>query len=197
MHASRPRRFVFIANPKTGTSAFAKALNPYCNVKSASIKGMGDHWPASMVKTWFQEERGWDWADFYSFMAIRDPWRRAVSTYLYGRRREQSIWHKPAMAAETLLDFLQSDIVTAPQRVRTLDYMARDEDGAMLIDHIFRIEDVEDEAPRLSERIGAPLALERVNVTPSYEYREFFCEAAVELVRERYRSDIEFGGYEY
>lgn len=197
MHASRPKRFVFIANPKTGTSAFAQALRPHCNVKSSAIKGMGDHWPAAKVKAWFQDERGWDWEEFFSFMAIRDPWRRAVSTFLYGRRREQSIWHRPAMEAESLLDFLQSDIVMAPQRVRTLDYMARDEDGSMLIEHVFRIEDIAEEAPRISARIGVPLELDQVNVTPAYEYRDYFCEEAVELVRERYRSDIEFGGYEY
>jgi hypothetical protein len=196
MHASTERRFIFIANPKTGTSAFARALNPISDIRSHAIDGVGDHWPASRLKPWFAE-RGLAWEEFYSFMAVRDPWRRAVSNYLYGLRREQSIWHKPAVEAATLSDFLKSEIASVPKRIRTLDYMARDEDGAMLIDHVFRIEDIAEESPRISARIGAPLELEQVNVTPAYEYRDYFCEEAVELVRERYRSDIEFGGYEY
>jgi hypothetical protein len=197
MHVSTQGRFAFIANPKTGSSSFTHALNPHCDIRSSSIKDMPNHWTAQQVKTWFQRKRGWKWDDFFSFMAIRDPWKRAVSTYLYGKRRPRSVWHLPAIQSETLLDFLKTKMASAPKRIRNLDRMSRAEDGRMLVNYVFRIEDLEAEIPELSERLGVPLKLEQVNVTPSYDYREHYCEESVEIVRERYASDIEFGRYEF
>lgn len=195
MRCSINRKFVFVSNPKCGTTSIRKALNPFSNIRSGKNKAFKNHWPARRIRKELAA-LGHDWNDFYSFMTIRNPWQKVASLYVYGLNTPTSVWHQPAKDSNTLDEFVSNPVFAS--HAMTLKFMSMDKSGTkMLVNDIIRLEDLDERQDALFERLGFKPELVKLNVSPSYKYRELYNDRAVELVREFFVSDIEFGKYEY
>lgn len=83
-------KFIFIANPKCGSTTIHQLLQPYSDITSmVSIhdKPFSKHASASRVKEILEENkffgRKMKWEDFYVFTTIRNPYRKLESAYAF------------------------------------------------------------------------------------------------------------------
>ncbi|MGH8046482.1 MAG: sulfotransferase family 2 domain-containing protein [Chthoniobacterales bacterium] len=198
MLISHSKRFVFLANPKTGSVSVQAILRPCSEVKSLPEKtpcevrrasGLHNHITApDLVRTF--AERGWNWSDYFSFTMIRNPWDRIVSAYEYGRRNVETMAHEQVAAAGSFAQFA----ACAP--VRLIERHAFDSEGRRLVGEIVRLEDIAVELPRILKMLGIPFAkIPHRNATDRGHYRDYYDDETREAVARSYARDIEIGGY--
>lgn len=83
MRISTDHKFIFFANPKTGSESVRKMLDPYSDIKdkrSDESSEFTSHMSPKRVKALF-EKKGWNYNDFFKFVFIRNPWDKMVSLY--------------------------------------------------------------------------------------------------------------------
>jgi hypothetical protein len=211
LRASTQYKFVYLANPKCASTSFRKALDPYADIRSIPFvrdrqnpKGGPDpadrpdqiynHSTAAQVKHVFGL-RGLDWADYFTFTTIRNPWARVWSTYKFGLETPQSVWHKPAKTARSFLDFILSD--TLRQHSRTIDVMTQDDAGVCLVDTVIKVEELNTALPALGERLGMKLAVPHLNRTTPSDYTGAYDDASRDAVAKLFGPDIEAGNYRF
>lgn len=197
MRASTRLKFVFICNPKCASTSVRDALDPFSNVRAnprSPNMPISNHARASAVKAIF-ESKGRDWSEYFCFTTVRNPWAKVASLWSYGKRQPRSVWHDAASQADTIADFVATP--TFAERARTLDYMTRDDDGKMLVDGIYKVEDLNESLPEINERLGFEIDIPHLNTTKQLRYREVFDSNSVDKISELFKSDIEFGKYEF
>jgi hypothetical protein len=197
---SHSKRFIFLANPKTGSMSVQKILRPHSDVKSPPetlpleervASGLHNHITARDLMATFAQ-RGWAWGDYHSFTMIRNPWDRIVSAYEYARGNPDSIHHARANAAGSFARYVEGD------PIRPVDWHAFDDTGRQLVTEIIRVEDIAGRLPATLRRIGIDCAsIPHMNQSSRRPYREYYDETLREIVRQKYALDIAVGGYEF
>jgi len=134
-----------------------------------------------------------DFAAYFKFAVVRNPWARAVSEYkfayqprmTFGPFLDNVVAHRRAVVEERHID---------PQR----RYLAA-EDGRILVDWVLRYETLADEFLEVSRRIfGETVTLPKVNVSRDRaDYRTFYDDDGRQLIADIYRDDIETFGYQF
>lgn len=90
--------------------------------------------------------------EYFKFSVVRDPWARAESTYRF-------------LALDRLMSFDRFAQQYAPgaatDRAHRMHWFLRpqadyllDDDGRLLVDEVIRLEDLDEELPRIAERFG-------------------------------------------
>lgn len=202
---------IFVHIPKNAGTSVAEALD--------------------MEKTWhytaldYRRMLGYPaYAWRYSFAFVRNPWDRFLSLYRYARL-DESRYHSaidPESApygkhedydllknasVEECAHFLdegrlEHDDFINHWRPQT-DWLT-DENGHTIVDFVGRVEAIDDDFQRVSDRLNLPVDTLPVansstksssspNAVP--EYRSVFTEEAYSLVAEYYREDIDRWGY--
>lgn len=196
MRISHKYKFVFLANPRCGSESIRAMLDPYTDIKGRVNRGnLGMHDSAKLVQAAFLD-REWRWRDYYSFTTIRNPWARVVSAYYYGRKNPRS-----AFAYSVGLEFLpfvkdqQTIFVSKQYRIKAF---AMDEDENLIVNDVFRIEDIDQWWPRLAEKLRLPdPSVIHINKTEHGSYRNYFDEETQQSVAQLWAKDIELGGYTF
>jgi hypothetical protein len=197
MRASTRLKFVFISNPKCASTSLRKALDAHSNIRAnprSPRRPLSHHASARVVKAMFTEQ-GRDWSEYFSFTTIRNPWARVASLYHYARKQPRSVAHEAAIQARNIAEFLVSDGFA--DTARTLDYMAHDKDGALLVDRVYKVETLAESLPEIEARLGFELEVPHLNASSNRDYRAIFDDESVEKVRQLFRSDIEAGQYQF
>jgi len=136
---------------------------------------------------------GDDFARYFKFAVVRNPWARAVSTYKFS-------YQKRIDFARFLDDVVAGgrDVVEKRHLDAQLHYLAA-ADGSMLVDRVLRFERLASDFAEVSRRIfGEEVSLPKVNVAKDpRHYCDFYDGAGRTLVAERYRDDIEAFGYRF
>ena len=134
-----------------------------------------------------------DFADYFRFTVVRNPWERAVSEYKYRYAREMDF-----------RDFILTAFPGTPGSNEERHLMPQwsfvhDADGRSIVDRIVRFERLADEFSDISRRIfGEPVALPTVNISPDRrDYREFYDADTRAAIAARYDRDLAWLGYEY
>jgi hypothetical protein len=152
-------------------------------------KGRRAFWQHSPVR----EVRDWvgpaAWRDYYKFVVERNPWDRAISQY----------WFRMRLLDEPIpmLEFFE----TAPQHMMSnLLYYAIDD--RVVVDRILRYEELDQQLPELSDRIGLrePIELPTANAgwrDDRRPYREVLGPQEKEVIARRCAREIELLGYEF
>ena len=99
MRISHQHKFVFLANPQSGSTSIRKLLDPYSEIKSSTQFPYHHHVNAPSLRKHFQE-MDWEWEDYLKFTTIRNPWDKMVGRYFYGLKNPKSIWHEPAISVK-------------------------------------------------------------------------------------------------
>ena len=149
-----------------------------------------------------------DWDEYFKFAFARNPWDRLVSWYTMITtfdRAGNELWRYVHDNSSTFEEFIHN--CTGEVEVRKgvyysfannqLDYVT-DEHGNLLVDFIGRLENFDEDIQEVFRRIG--LELETVphhNRSGHRHYSTFYTPDTELIVRERFKRDIEYFGYEF
>jgi hypothetical protein len=144
--------------------------------------------------------------DYFKFSVVRDPVARAFSCFndKYARRDghgNTEKWKKPLLKLLgrqdlTFFEWL-AFICTVPETHSDLHWRSQyfalhDTSGQQLVDAVYRLEQLPQHLDEISEKLGAPIQLQKLNATKGA--REHEAEAK-EMLRQRYESDFIAFGY--
>jgi hypothetical protein len=228
MIVSHEHRFIFMKSQKTGGTSLELALSRICGeddiitplperhkLEREQFGGVGPRnfdvpiyrhrlqdlalilkrrgrrsfWQHSLAR----EARAWlapsVWRDYFKFVVERNPWDRAISQYWFRMRKLDQ--------HPTMLDFFR----TAPQLlISNLDYYAIE--GEVVVDHIMRYENLEDEIAGLGVQLGLGAKLELPSSNSGWRkdrrpYQEVLGQAEREVIAERCSREIDLLGYKF
>ena len=209
MRFSVEKKFIFLANPKTGSTSMRKILNEYS--EHNKLKALGkyhDHWTAQLYMNIFIE-LGYDWFGFFKFINIRNPWDKYVSNYHFSKPDSKfkpfynEAYDKSAANSVSFNDWVKyhlNELKEPPQGCPRVDRFAGDSDGNLLVDDIFPIESFAEKIlPKLLKRLDLNIntILPVLNKTKRDNYRSYFDDQSRKLVADFCYLDIEYGKYRF
>lgn len=221
MRISHRHRFVFFANPKTGSRTVRRLLDEHAEIHGRQASEVTDDFPfynhmrPIELRDVF-EARGWPFDDYFKFTLVRNPWSRAVSLYemvafrdgrLRSRLRTRAARHRGFRAWVRTLDpdgrgAADAEDAQSVRRFGASTYLgfAGDREGHPLVDEVIRLEDIDDALPPLLRRLGLP-ASDSVPHEGRGRYRDgyrrYYDEETRAWVGELYRADVERFGYAF
>ena len=136
-------------------------------------------------------------ASYFKFGFVRNPWDRAVSLY----ERREGVQLRDRMTFEQFIDWMKLASSTCmhpvPHRYQ-LDWFVNPH-GEVIVDHIGKYENLEQDWAMIAARLGIRTPLPRVNVNPARtrHYTEYYTDRTRALVASRFSIDIEYFGYEF
>ena len=207
MIASHARRFVFIKTRKTAGTSLEIALSRHCGpddivtrispedeVLRAAAGGVGpqhdDTDPSSYAHMGARRvievigRQAWD--DYFTFAVERNPFDVVASSYRYSAR-------KPTFT-KTFAEFVRT-----PRRMERLALNERlyRVAGQVVVDRVYRYEELPDAVADISVRLGVDLDLPHAKQGNGPHYRELYGPGDAEIVAQRFRRTIREFGYEF
>ena len=207
MIASHRHRFVFVKTRKTAGTSLEIALSRHCGPDDivtrispadeelrAAAGGVppqnDDTSPSSyahmgarrVIKVIGRET----WDDYFTFAVERNPFDVVASSWRYSAR-------KPSFT-KTFAEFVRTP--------RRLDRLALNErlyrmDGQVVVDRVYRYEDLPAAVADIAQRLGLELDLPHAKQGSGPHYRELYGPGDAEIVAERFRRTIREFGYEF
>lgn len=206
MRISYKHNFVFLANPRCGSSSVRQSLNSYSDVRGGgrnSGAALTHHSSLRAVQDYL-ESQGRNLDDFKVLTTCRNPWDRAVSIYHYGLKNPDSnAWHKAATEAGSFKAFCFGKALPhhfapdARHRHGPYDVVSfgSDKSGKMRAE-VFDLTDMAGLQARFGE-LGAEVKIPHVNGTERGEYRQYYDDETREHIARLFAPDITFMGYRY
>jgi hypothetical protein len=127
---------------------------------------------------------------YFKFALVRNPWDRCVSRYEYYRKLVKP---PPGEQLKSFPEFLDWDF--QPQRQRIADA-----NGNLLVDFVGKVETLARDMDHVFKTCGLPLsasAIGMLNTTDRRPYHNYYDDVTRELVRDKYREDVDGFGYEF
>lgn len=206
--------FIYLANPKTGSTSIRKKLDEKSD--SILLKKMQEnnnfhqHWSAKIYEKILLEKYNIIFSKLFSFTTIRNPWGRIVSAFNFSKCDENgnpfwSINHDSLTEGKYnfsnfLIDLDKNDY-WCKIGIPHLKNFAFDENSKQIVTKIYKIEDVTSEQINndFFKHTGKKLNIEKIpklNQTKKVNYRDYYTEKwMVEKVRDCFESDIKYGNY--
>ena len=207
MIVSARHRFIFVAIPNTGTHSGRQALRAHLGPQDLEQVGLfvkkrfpipdlarlqHGHLSLQQVQPYVRPE---DFADFFKFAFVRNPFDRFVSYCAFRTRDDGSFARDPkavmrhfAITAPPL-----QHLLFAPQHL-----FISGADGKLLTDYVGRVEQMQESYDEIARRIGIPTAtLAKMNRTERRDYREYYDPELIDGVAKLYARDLELFGYEF
>lgn len=212
MRISHQYKFIFFANPKTGSSSVRQFLNPYTDqqpvlnyLKRTPQNLFYPHMSPEETRLVFQN-LNWDFYGYQRFVFVRNPWARLVSLYEHIMRNVQ---HPPAFT-EWLYTIKPKGVGGGGedhQRWRkygsySIEYYIKDQTGNILVDKVLRLEDIQHTLRPYLSGLGLP-NINKNNLNHSNKrknkehYSQYYDSKAIEWVGEQYKYDIINFGYTF
>lgn len=180
-------RFIFIHINKTGGSSIEKALNIPFEHKTALEK--------------IDEISREEWDRKLTFTIVRNPWDKVVSHYHYRVQTNQTElgdkrigfkeWVKLAYGNQDD-DYYDNPKMFMPQ----LNWIT-DKNGKILVDEIIYFENLDGEFKKVLKKLGRNKTLPHIKKSNHRNYREYYDQETIEIVRNWYKRDIECFGYKF
>jgi hypothetical protein len=213
MLVSEKRRFLFVHIQKTGGATVSELLNQTVSDTRALR-------PRHMrLREAIERERIPEAC--FQFAFVRNPWDRLVSWYTTvdrarrkrlswnedsvqrGRFQQNPLYRSVLLHAPTFEDFVknctQTHMVQGVPYSFALDQLSyvTDEGGKMLADFVGRFERFEEDLTHVFDRLGLTVPdIPHKNRGPRRgHYSEFYTPESEEIVRQRFKRDIEAFGY--
>lgn len=207
MIASHAHRFVFIKTRKTAGTSLEIALSRHCGpadivtrispedeelrVAAGGVGPQNDdtdpssyaHMGARRVIKVIGRET---WASYFTFAVERNPYDVVASSYRYSAR-------KPAFTKSF------AEFVRTPKRMERLALNERlyRIGGRVVVDRVYRYEDLPAAVSDISARLGLSLELPHAKQGSGPHYRELYGPGDAEIVAARFERTIREFGYEF
>ena len=197
------KAYLFIHIPKNAGTFVRKFL--------PGLNGPHDHLPLSEIKETFPELVKKN----HTFVIIRNPWERCVSMYNFhvnSSNMDIKSWGYYGMEildkhnVKTFEDFVRllydnrNNIINLGEIVWEKQvYFIKDNKGNILVDQIIRMENLDKELQILKSKFKIKLNIpkNKINVSNSNHYHEYYTPKIKEMVDEIFKEDIAFTGYKY
>lgn len=207
MIISHQHRFVFAAIPKTGTHSVRQALRQHMHAEDLEQVGLfvnkrfpfqelseirHGHITLQQIRPLMGED---DFSAYLKFAFVRNPFDRFVSYCAFMTRADGAFLKDPrSVMRQMLFDAPPADhILFQPQHTFVVDA-----DGALLADEIGRVEQMQASYDAICARIGiASTPLGQVNSSSRGSYRDYYDQALIDGVAQRYGRDLELFGYQF
>lgn len=197
INISDTNRCIFIHIPRTAGTSIKEALD---------LPGRGH-------PTWqyFHDNYPDKWKAYTKFAVVRNPWDRVVSAFTYAKMWK-SYWHNTRMGphpdysvlhdktfhecCEMLKD--RRDLLKHEAWFPQYLWIAGVHNNSvfMVVDHILRYENLEDDFSLLCERLDwGDIRLPKVNQSAREDYRTYYSEDTMNIVRDLYATDIDLFKY--
>lgn len=206
MIVSYLRKFIFVPIAKTGTHSIRRALRPHMGADDLEQVGLfvqkrfpfpelarigHGHLSLLQIRPYLSEA---DFAAFFKFAFVRNPYDRYVSYCAFMTRAEGSFDADPK---GVMRHFLKNPPLNHVHFQPQFKFVA-DADGKILADYVGRVERMQQSYDEICQHIGIPSAqLEIVNPSRRRDYREYFDPELVEGVARFYARDLETFGYDF
>jgi len=180
-------RFVFIHINKTGGSSVEKALNVPLEHKTAieKIDEIGQKY----------------WDRKFTFTVIRNPWDKVVSHYHYRVKTNQTdLRDNPIEFKEWLKRTYGNQdafYYDNPKMFMPQTNWITDNNGNILVDEIIHFENLESEFNKILEKLGKNRTLPHVKKSNRGNYRDYYDEETIAIVRNWFERDIKRFGYQF
>jgi len=147
----------------------------------------------------YKKELPADIWNYYKFAIVRNPWDRLVSEYFW--RKQIYTSRKVKLEFTDFVKKLQSKTDTniffynhiRPQK----SYLVDDNTDKLLVDDVFRFEEMDSIVKNLNTQLGCDLILEHRNKTKHQPYHLYYTTETRELVHDIYQDDIEMFGFKF
>jgi hypothetical protein len=206
---SLKKKFLFIHVPKTGGNSIQNILSAHSEDEIVAVRAQQDRVDRFEVRnakynttkhsTLAQYKAELDSATYrslFKFATIRNPWDRMISFY-FSPHRGLKEWDRNQFLA--LVNRMQPlpHYIQAPSFLnRILSCGKRQLDCD--IDCLLRFENLEEDFRVVCDRLAIPFEpLPRRNRSERTHYSRYYDDELVEIVRRKYREEIEFCGYEF
>lgn len=183
---------VFIHVPKAAGSSVARTL----------YGKETRHFPAFVYRAINPRK----FAKYFTFGIVRNPWDRAVSAFYYlkqgGKSSSDQAWAEAHLADFDDFDgfvkgWLSDNNLFKGVHFQPQHHFLCDSAGQIMVQHIVKLERIERDFSQISVRLGINNALRRDNTSAHEDYRQYYTEESMEIVRRVYRRDIETFGYHF
>jgi hypothetical protein len=225
MIVSHKHQFIFIHLGRTGGRSLTMELAKHCG-KTDIITPTGDFlgqnatgWQRHVAAKVVRERLGpaiWD--KYFTFTVERNPWEKVLSNYWaykgyrhgFGGSSEQislaeRMWRKVSGYPWTLQGWLKyrkmRGWISGSMRLPSAIEKYTDSTGELMVDAVYRYEQLDTHLKHLSDRLGFELRLEtkegrgtRKNRNP---YAESYTDWSQQLVAERFADDLELLQYKF
>lgn len=211
------RDVLFVWIPKAAGSSIYKALNdsrykcrrllnrekngaiesPYTDFDNKGIVTFGHTSIDALIDNAIMNKDFFESA--FKFCFVRNPWERLVSLFFYrGLNEKYESFHQFCM---TFKDQVIEPIGLYNSKLNSqyndqISWIIG-KNGRLLVDFIGRYERLEEDFEKICSILGIRKKLPRRNVTKHLNYKEYYDSLTIEIVRGRYRRDIEFLGYDF
>jgi hypothetical protein len=135
----------------------------------------------------------------FKFCFVRNPWDRLVSLFFY-RQLDQEYEN----FRKFCLDFKDQEVEPIGLFNARLNSQFNDqvswiinENGRLMVDLIGRFERLEEDFSKICRVLGVRNRLPHRNRSNHTNYREYYDKETIAIVRQRYKRDIEFFGYDF
>lgn len=209
---SRKYKFIFFMIPKVATSSF---LSLFLREPAMNFDAFRSRDPLAKI---FPDPHEFEL--YYKFAFVRNPWARVVSCYVDKIHNVNKINKvmiiakypglRPGMPFAEFVQWLccegGRDEFADPHWKSQCELLA-DEFGAILLDYVGRLENLEEDMERICDQTCIPrLAMPHKNTkSNAFEgnskgkknrsYKEYYTDKTRDLIAERYKKDIEVFGY--
>ncbi|MFN8193051.1 MAG: hypothetical protein U0R80_02070 [Nocardioidaceae bacterium] len=181
--------FVFLASPKAGSTAIQRAFAEHAQLLTPGPPSL-KHVTASEFEADFAPllaKHGYERSSYLTTCLVREPIDLTLSWYRYRSRR--NIAGSPHFTGDIGFDEFAERVVSGRGAFRRPRDFLCDADGRMLVERPYRYEHVDACVAWMSEQVGEPVSLRRVNVSPP---REVTVSATTrQLLEDYYSVDLE------
>lgn len=187
---------LFIHVPKAAGTSVSKALYG---------RSLGHFYAADVRRAFPSAFDHW-----FSFSLVRNPWARLLSAYVFartGRTESAGVYQYQRYLADPrfhsferfVLEWLpEADLANEDNIFREQWRYLCDEDGTVLLDHVGRVENMDDTIALLEERLGRHLVVGHSNVLGAgNEFRQRYTKEMIRTVGDIYARDIDLLGYDF
>ena len=143
------------------------------------------------------------WDQYYKFAFVRNPWDRAVSEF-HWRHQLNNGW-APSKDFDEFLKYCEYRIKDQKNKKNDIywthaqpqsDYVT-DKNGNVILDKIYRFENLQEDVLHLSKVVGLNIELEKHNSSKHNHYSEYYNSARKDFMYKLYKKDIEMFEYEF
>lgn len=206
---SHKHKCIFVHIPKTGGTSIEEVIWPLKTDRIEENLWMGfvdsyhnkyqtgalQHLTASQIRS---EVGSLVFDEYYKFTVVRNPWEKAVSQFMYLKKRKylrdfigMSRW----ASFKKYLKLISKK--THVQWMKQSDFLV-DSEGGLLVDEILRFEDLDSDFQKVKLKLGfSSLELPHVNKSERKRYSEYYDQESIQMVQDLYASDIAMFDYKY
>ena len=190
MLLSLSHKFLFIANVKTASSSIERALRSKAEIAIGETR-FGKHENLSAISRKFAWVRQYvPYSEFFVFGVIREPVDWVLS--LYNSHSKSDFDGLPYSTKGVPFDDFLREGVEKRWQMRPQHLRFTDEHARFRVNHLLDFDKLEQDFPRLSERLGlGALALARINPSPDVLTRGDLRRRQIKFIEERFAADYE------